>query len=645
MLLRSLRCSVDINKRSHISSKTGSEDTTTAHLLKISCDTLTYLFPTMGQHGKQPPAISRKEASRMNQSHLESPSHYHLFVLSENPPIFCALPQSGLSAPPRTISLQKITYANMKSYRSLTVTGIAAMMATVPSAAFVNVAPIPVSSRGSSSSLIGNMVSQSASELFQRSLLATKLKNEGRLAKAAGAPASPSTSNSNANNMETFQRNLLAERFKNLASDRTASKDKEKAKQAEAVAAKLAKEKAAAAAAADEKKAAEAAEKARVDAEKEAAEKAEAEKARVAAEKEASEKAEKAKTAAEKAKIVAAEKDAAAAAEKARIAAEKEAAEAAEKARIAAEMKATKEAAEAAKKAEEEKKLAAERAALAAKKRAEKMAEIEAAAIKDLEDLKARSADVKARAKRIADRVPVLSGKSNLLPSADDYSSALARVKEFNPSALKERKETNTELLREVADGMARVVVDGFGTGLDLFEAVREDDDLQSVVGDALQTAKAAVDVLVQQNELDEDDSAAAFQRKARIALIALDSVAVAAYASVCGVLGYGSDGPVNESASRAVGGLFNAITAAAALSVRSADTVVEVTQKVAEEGKDIAEESKSVIDNPAKVVATPEEIKKPASKDDEKMDKAGAYDTLESFQRSLLAERLQSKK
>lgn len=512
------------------------------------------------------------------------------------------------------------------------------MMATVPSAAFVNVAPIPVSSRGSSSSLIGNMVSQSATELFQRSLLATKLKNEGRLAKAAGAPASPSKSNSNANNnMETFQRNLLAERFKNLASERTASKDKEKAKQAEAVAAKLAKEKAAAAAAADEKKAAEAAEKARVDAEKEAAEKAEAEKARVAAEKEASEKAEKAK--------IAAEKEAAEAPEKARIAAEKEAAVAAEKARIAAEMKATKEAAEAAKKAEEEKKLAAERAALAAKKRAEKMAEIEAAAIKDLEDLKARSADVKARAKRIAERVPVLSGKSNLLPSADDYSSALARVKEFNPSALKERKETNTELLREVADGMARVVVDGFGTGLDLFEAVREDDDLQSVVGDALQTAKAAVDVLVQQNELDEDDSAAAFQRKARIALIALDSVTVAAYASVCGVLGYGSDGPVNESASRAVGGLFNAITAAAALSVRSADTVVEVTQKVAEEGKDIAEESKSVIDSPAKVVTTPEEIKEPASKDDEKMDKAGAYDTQESFQRSLLAERLQSKK
>ena len=511
------------------------------------------------------------------------------------------------------------------------------MMATVPSAAFVNVAPIPNSCRDSSSSssssrsLIGHMTSQSDAELFQRSLLATKLQNEGRLAKEE-AGASASSSKSNSNSMETFQRKLLAERFKNLASERVVSKDKEKANRAEKAAAKLAKEKAVTEAAADKKEVAEAEEKSRVAAEKEAAE-----KARIAAEKEAAEKAR-----------VAAEKEAAEAAEKARIAAEKEAAEAAEKAKIAAEMEAAEKARiaaeEAAEKAEEEKKLAAERAALAAKKRAEKMAEIEAAAIKELEDLKSRSADVKARAKRIADRVPVLSGQSNLLPSSDDYSSALARVKEFNPSALKERKESNTELLRVVADGMARVVVDGFGTGLDLFEAVREDDDLKSVVGDALKTAKAAVDVLVQQNELDEDDSSTVFQRKARIALIALDSVGVAAYASVCGVLGYGSDGPVNESASRAVGGLFNAISAAAALSVRSADTFVEVTQKVAEEGKDIAEESKAVINNPAKVVATPEEIQEPVS-EDEKTDKAGAYDTQESFQRSLLAARLQSKK
>jgi hypothetical protein len=568
------------------------------------------------------------------------------------------------------------------------------------------------------------MVSQQAdAELFQRSLLSTKLKNEGKLAVPIEETAAPAKFKSKTN-MEAFQRNLLAERFGREASERAATKATEETRQAEIHAAaekaaeqakqqeidrlaaekvaeeaaakeeaKILEEKEKARLAAEEKEAVErarlvaaeeeaerarlvaaeeAAEKARLVAEAEAAEKARlaaeekvaAEKARLVAEAEAAEKAclaAEEKVAAEKARLVAE----AEAAEKARLAAEEKVAaekarlvaeaEAAEKARIAAEKAKLIAAEEAVKKAAEEKR--AEIAALAAAK----IAALVAAAEEEVEALKSRSAEVKARAKLIADRVPILTG-SRFLPSADDYSSALAKVKELNPKAIELRKDTNTELVREVAGGLATAVVDGFGTGLDLFDAVREDDELKSVVSDALKTAKAAVDVLVQRNKLDEDDVSAALQRKALILFIAVDSVGVAAYASICGVLGYSSEGPVQESASRAAEGLFDAISAAAALSFRSADTVAEGFQKAKEEAQGIADtvaestqkatekaqgivEEKKAVDEgiAAEVVAAPEQIKALELEDEGAVD--AAYDSQELFQRSLLAARVKSMK
>jgi hypothetical protein len=592
------------------------------------------------------------------------------------------------------------------------------------------------------------MVSQQAdAELFQRSLLSTKLKNEGKLAVPIEETAAPAKFKSKTN-MEAFQRNLLAERFGREASERATTKATEETRQDEIHAAaekaaeqakqqeidrlaaeKLAEEAAAkeeakileekekARLAAEEKDAAErarlvaaeeeaerarlvvaeeeaekarlvaaeeeaerarlvaaeeAAEKARLVAEAEAAEKARlaaeekvaAEKARLVAEAEAAEKARLAaeeKVAAEKARLVAE----AEAAEKARVAAEEKVAaekarlvaeaEAAENARIAAEKAKLIAAEEAVKKAAEEKR--AEIVALAAAK----IAALVAAAEEEVEALKSRSAEVKARAKLIADRVPILTG-SRFLPSADDYSSALAKVKELNPKAIELRKETNTELVREVAGGLATAVVDGFGTGLDFFDAVREDDELKSVVTDALKTAQAAVDVLVQRNELDEDDVSAALQRKALILFIAVDSIGVAAYASICGVLGYSSEGPVQESASRAAEGLFEAISAAAALSFRSADTVAEGFQKAKEEAQGIAdtvaestqkatEKSQGIVEEKkaadewiaAEVVAAPEQIKALELEDEGAVD--AAYDSQELFQRSLLAARVKSMK
>lgn len=623
-------------------------------------------------------------------------------------------------------------------------TSILWLAAIAPSVAFVpNLAPtLPRLHHGSSSSL---RMADSA-ELFQRSLLATQLKNDGRLAApdnkvaeaaAAAVKVAQQAKQEKADKSAAAAKEAeakaaadkalaatkeAAEKAKAAAEKEAAEKvkvaaEKESAEKAKIVAEKEAAEKAKIAAekaAAEKVKIAaekEAADKAKIVAEKEAAEKAAAEKVKLAAEKEAAEKeaAEKAKIAAEKAAAekVAAEKEAdkqakiaaeKAAAEQVRLAAEKEAAEkakviaekeAAEKAklraeemaRLAAKVAAEKEAAEkarivaeeaaaekarliaekeAAEKARviaaEEKRVADEKAAIAAAEwaaaNAVKKATLIAKAAEDFEALTSRSAEVKARAKKIADRVPSLNGSSNLLPSSDDYSSALAKVKDFNPRAIKERKETNTELVREVADGLARAAVDGFGTGLDLFDAVREDDELKSVVADALKTAKAAVDALVQQSELDdlEDDASAAFQRKARIALIALDSVGVAVYASACGVMGYSSEGPVNESASRATGGLWNAISAATALSLRSADIVTDASQKATEQAQVIVEEQKaSAADEPiaAKAaptpVPTPEPIKE--KKPVEKVSVAAPSDSKESFQRSLLAASLKARK
>jgi len=220
------------------------------------------------------------------------------------------------------------------------------------------------------------------------------------------------------------------------------------------------------------------------------------------------------------------------------------------------------------------KKLAAKRAETDAIKGQEKM-----------EALLSKPAELKERVKAIADRVAF----SKLLPSAEEVSENAAKfstsIEKFSAreaaDKLALRDEDNTELIRVTASGFARTAVEGVTTGIELVDAVRADEELRSVVGDALSTAGEATSALIAPDPLDDGDAVASVTRKAKVAYVALDSIGVAAYASLCGLISYSMEGsPVAESASKAAEGFVNAITAVGALGVRSYDAVADAAEK-----------------------------------------------------------------
>ena len=232
------------------------------------------------------------------------------------------------------------------------------------------------------------------------------------------------------------------------------------------------------------------------------------------------------------------------------------------------------------------KKLAAKRAEEGSVKQQEKM-----------EALLSKPAELKERVQKIADRVAF----SKLLPSADEVSENAAKfstsIEKFNAreaaNKLALREESNTDLVRETASGLARTAVEGFSTGIELVDSVRADEELKSVVGDALSTAGEATSALIAPDPLDDGDAVATLTRKAKVAYVALDSIGVAAFASLCGLLSYSKEGsPVAESASKAADGFVNALSAIGALGVRSYDAIADAAEGAAEaETQQAAEE------------------------------------------------------
>ena len=224
------------------------------------------------------------------------------------------------------------------------------------------------------------------------------------------------------------------------------------------------------------------------------------------------------------------------------------------------------------------KKLAAQRAIDDAAKNQQKM-----------EDLLAKPATFKDRVAKIASRVAF----SKLLPSADDVagtaSNLSSSIEKFNAreaaNKLALREESNTELLSETASGLARTAVEGFNTGVELADAIGADEELKSLVGDALATAGEAAGALIGPDPLDDGDAVTTLTRKAKVAYVALDSLGVAAYATLCGLLSYGKEGSaVSESASRTAEGFTKALSAIGALGVRSYDVIADAAQEGAAE-------------------------------------------------------------
>ena len=224
------------------------------------------------------------------------------------------------------------------------------------------------------------------------------------------------------------------------------------------------------------------------------------------------------------------------------------------------------------------KKLAAQRAVDDAAKQKQKM-----------EDLLAKPSTFKDRVEKIASRVAF----SKLLPSAEEVvdttSNLSSSIEKFNAreaaNKLALREESNTELLSETASGLARTAVEGFNTGVELADAIGADEELKSLVGEALATAGEATGALIGPDPLDDGDAVSSLTRKAKVAYVALDSLGVAAYATLCGVLSYGKEGSaVAESASKTGEGFVKALSAIGALGVRSYDAIADAAQEGAAE-------------------------------------------------------------
>lgn len=224
------------------------------------------------------------------------------------------------------------------------------------------------------------------------------------------------------------------------------------------------------------------------------------------------------------------------------------------------------------------KKLAAQRAIDDAAKNKQKM-----------EDLLAKPDTFKDRVAKIASLVAF----SKLLPSADDVadtaSNLSSSIEKFNAreaaNKLALREESNTELLSETASGLARTAIEGFNTGVELADAIGADEELKTLVGDALATAGEATGALIGPDHLDDGDAVSTLTRKAKVAYVALDSLGVATYATLCGLLSYGKEGSaVSESASRTAEGFTKALSAIGALGVRSYDAIADAAQEGAAE-------------------------------------------------------------
>jgi len=206
-----------------------------------------------------------------------------------------------------------------------------------------------------------------------------------------------------------------------------------------------------------------------------------------------------------------------------------------------------------------------------------------------MEDLLSKPAAFKDRVAKIASRVAF----SKLLPSADEVADSASNISSsietFNPreaaNKLALREESNTELLSETASGLARTAVEGFNTGVELVDAFSADKELKSLVGDALGTAGEAAGALIAPDPLDDGDAVSTLTRKAKVAYVALDSLGVAAYATLCGLLSYGKEGSaVAESLSKTGEGFTTALSAIGAIGVRSYDAIADAAQEGAAE-------------------------------------------------------------
>lgn len=259
----------------------------------------------------------------------------------------------------------------------------------------------------------------------------------------------------------------------------------------------------------------------------------------------------------------------------------------------------------------------------AAKKEQDDFAEAKENAAKakeQLEELTARIEEIKGRAKKIAER----SGSSFLLAPAEGasefVSDASSAISKYNPGEtvdnLRARDESNIELVRETASGLARAAADGFGTGVELVDSFKGDDELKKVVEDALDAAGAAASAIGEDESMGDEEIMATLQRKAKLLYFALDSLGIAAYATLSGIVGYSQEGTaVNESASRAGDGISSAVGALSTLGIRSADAAIEAAN-AAKEAERLEEERQYAIANADKIAFKKEADKRIAAKE-----------------------------
>lgn len=273
--------------------------------------------------------------------------------------------------------------------------------------------------------------------------------------------------------------------------------------------------------------------------------------------------------------------------------------------------------------AEERAKVQEKASETAAKKEQDDFAKAKKNAAKakeQLEELTARIEEIKGRAKKIAER----SGSSFLLAPAEGasefVSDASSAISKYNPGEtvdnLRARDESNIELVRETASGLARAAADGFGTGVELVDSFKGDDELKKVVEDALDAAGAAASAIGEDDSMGDEEIMATLQRKAKLLYFALDSLGIAAYATLSGIVGYSQEGTaVNESASRAGDGISSAVGALSTLGIRSADAAIEAAN-AAKEAERLEEERQYAIANADKIAFKKEADKRIAAKE-----------------------------
>ena len=273
--------------------------------------------------------------------------------------------------------------------------------------------------------------------------------------------------------------------------------------------------------------------------------------------------------------------------------------------------------------AEERAKVQEKASETAAKKEQDDFAKAKKNAAKakeQLEELTARIEEIKGRAKKIAER----SGSSFLLAPAEGasefVSDASSAISKYNPGEtvdnLRARDESNIDLVRETASGLARAAADGFGTGVELVDSFKGDDELKKVVEDALDAAGAAASAIGEDDSMGDEEIMATLQRKAKLLYFALDSLGIAAYATLSGIVGYSQEGTaVNESASRAGDGISSAVGALSTLGIRSADAAIEAAN-AAKEAERLEEERQYAIANADKIAFKKEADKRIAAKE-----------------------------